>query len=60
MKQFFNQHASVYVSKEFLAKIKQVKDAYESKYRRSMTAGAVIEDLVNNNPIIVELYNNCK
>ena len=60
MKQFFNQHASVYVSKEFLAKIKQVKDAYESKYSRAMTAGAIIEDLVNNNPIIVELYNNCK
>ena len=60
MKQFFNQHASVYVSKEFLSKIKQVKEAYESKYSRAMTAGAIIEDLVNNDPVIVYLYNNCK
>lgn len=60
MKQFFNQHASVYVSKEFLLKIKQVKDAYETKYSRAMTAGAVIEDLVNGDPIIVKLYNSCK
>lgn len=60
MKQFFNQHSCVYVSKDFLAKIREVKDAYEAKYSRAMTAGAIIEDLVNNDPVITELYKSCK